>query len=223
MRAIDFERARVAWTTRDGSRGLWRVVAAARREDGGDAWFLAAGVMAGDVYGKVRLPLQPAYSFQFAASRDRHVIFREPVDAADVQDSHGRHSETFEAVAIDIPEIDAAALPPDRLVAQGRWPLTARLSVAKAAGARWILEFPVNHINLRDHGGAWQVETGPIVVPCELTEIPGAARTGGLQLAFVFFNRTDRADLLAFGSLGGGRRGFAHAGKLEDVEIALLA
>ena len=63
MKAIDFSRAQIAWTTHDGSRGLWRVAAAARREDGGAAWFLAAGVMAGDVYGQGRLPLSRPIRF----------------------------------------------------------------------------------------------------------------------------------------------------------------
>jgi hypothetical protein len=223
MKAIDFTRARIAWTTHDGSRGLWRVVAAARREDDGAAWFLAAGVMAGDVYGQDRLPLQPAYSFQFVASRDRHVMLREAVDAADVHDSEAPHSAAFKNLAIDVPEIDAETLPLDRIVAQSRWPLTAQLSAAGADGNRWALEFPVSHINLRDHPVAWQVETGPVVVPCDLIDIAGAAKTGGVQLACVFFNRADRADLLAFGPSGDSRRGFVRVARLENIEVALLA
>lgn len=221
MRAIDFERARIGWTTRDGSRGSWRVVAAARREDGGDAWFLAAGVMAGDVYGKGRLPLHPAYSFHFAASRDWHVMFRDAVDAAGLQDTVAPNSDSFSSLGIEVPEFDAAALPPEAV--RDRWPLAARIVAAAADGVRWTLEFPLNHLNVRDDASAWQVETGPIVVPCELIDIAGAAKAGGLQRAFVFFNRLDRADLLAFGPFGECRRGFAHAARLGGAEITLLA
>jgi hypothetical protein len=222
MKVIDFSRAQIGWTTPDGSRGLWRIAAAARREDGGADWFLAAGVMAGDVYGKGALPLAPAYSFQFATSRHRHVIFREPVGAAQVQDSDAPHSEAFKGLAIDVPEIDVKTVPFDRIVAQSGWPMMARLSAAGTSGGRWVLEFPVSHINLRGQPEAWQVETGPVVVPCDLIDIPGAATTGGLQLAYVFFNRADRADLLAFGSIDSGRRGFAHVARLADTEITLL-
>ena len=227
MKVIDFARARIAWTTPDGSRGLWRVVAAARETGGArQAWFLAAGVMAGDVYGQRRLPLQPPYAFQFAASRARHVMFRQPLEASDLQDTDAPHSDTFSSVAIDAPEIEADAVRLDPVAAASRWPLTARLSAAGPGGARWSLEFPVSHINLRDQPSAWQVETGPVIVPADLMDIAGAAKSGGLQLAFLFFNRADRADLLALGPLGGsaaGRRGFAHVARLEGVEVELFS
>lgn len=222
MKAIDFARARIAWTTLGGSRGLWRVSAAARREDGGEAWFLAAGVMAGDVYGQGRLPLDPPFSYQIAASHERHVIFREPLEASNVRDTVAPHAETFASFMIVVPEADAGEVPLDQLPAQRRWPLTARISAAGQSGAGWTLEFPVNHINLRDEPPAWQVETGPIVVPGDLIDVAGAAKPGGLQLAFVFFSRPDRADLLAFGPVAEGRRGFAHFARLEGVEIALF-
>jgi hypothetical protein len=223
MKRIDFARARIAWTTYDGSRGLWRVSAVARRDDGAAAWYLASEVMAGDVYGQGLLPLQPAYAFQFATSRDRHVMFREAVDAANVQDSEQPHGVSFTDVAIDVPEIEGEAVPFDRLIAQSPWPLTARLKAAGPGGVRWTLEFPVHHINLRERPQAWQIETGPVLVPCELLDIAGAAKTGGLQRAFVFFSRADQADLLAFGPVGGGRRGFALGARLERAEVELFA
>jgi hypothetical protein len=220
MRAIDFAHARIAWTTHDGSHGLWRVVAAARREDG-EEWYLAAGVMAGDVYGQGRLPLQPPYSFQLIASRERHVMLRETLDGASLRDTDAAHSDTFGALAVDVPEIEADAVPPAG--AGDRWPLTARLEAVGASGARWLLEFPVNHINLRDQ--AFQVETGPVVIPRDLIDVAGAAKPAGLQLAFIFFNRLDRIDLLAFGPLSNaaGRRGFGHFARLDQVGIELLA
>jgi hypothetical protein len=222
MKRIDFARATIAWTTRQGSRGLWRIAAAAR-SDGGEAWYLADAVMAGDVYGQESLPLQPAYSFQFAASRDRHVMFRDAVDAGGPQDSAAPHAESFEVVTIDAPEIDAIAVPFDGLVDQTPWPLTARLVATGPRGRRWTLEFPVNHLNVRVATRTWQVETGPVLVPHDLFEIAGAAATGGLQRAFVFFNRADRVDLLGFGPTGSGRRGFAHTARLEAAEITLFA
>lgn len=224
MTVIDFARARIAWMTHDGSRGLWRVVAVARETGGAQpAWYLAAGVMAGDVYGQGPLPLQPPYAFQFAASRERHVMFRQPLEASGLQDTDAPHSDTFSSVAIDAPEIEAVRL--DAVAAESRWPLTARLSIEGASGALWSLEFPVDHINHRDQPAAWQIETGPVIVPVDLMDIVGAAKPGGLQLAFLFVNRADRADLLALGPLGGsaaGRRGFAHFARLEGVEVELF-
>lgn len=225
MKVIDFARARIAWTTHDGSHGLWRVVAAARREHG-EAWYLAAGVMAGDVYGQGRLPLQPSYSFQFATSRERHVIFREAVQPPGLQDTDAPHSEAFSSVAVDAPEVEAEAVSIDRLVMQRSWPLTAQVVFTPPGGARWTLDFPVKHINLRDEPSAFQVETGITIVPRDLLDIAGATSVGGLQLAFVFFNRIDRIDLLAYGpadGAAGSRRGFAHFARLEGIEAGLFA
>lgn len=222
MKRIDFARARIAWTTHQGSQGLWRIAAAAR-SDGGEAWYLAEAVMAGDVYGQGSLPMQPAYAYQFAASRDRHVMFRDAVDAAGLQDTAAPHADSFTSVTIDVAEVDGVVVPFDRVVEQCPWPLTARLVVAGTDGGRWQLEFPVSHINLSAAPRAWQVETGPILVPCGLLDIADAAKTGGLQRAFVFFNRQDQVDLLAFGPAGSGRHGFAHTARLEAAEIVLLA
>lgn len=220
MRAIDFERARIAWTTHEGSHGLWRVTAAARSAPG-DAWFLAPGVMAGDVYGQGRLPLQPAYAFQFAASRDRHVMFREPHQAAALQDTDARHSDTFKDVTVDAPDIQVREIPLDGPPAPGQWPLTMRLAVPGTSGANWTLECPVNHLNLRERSD-WQIETGPIIVPCDAVEIAGAAKPGGVQLAFAFANRRDQIDLLGFGPAGNGRRGFVHFARLQRVAMSLF-
>jgi hypothetical protein len=221
MKLIDFDRARIVWQTRDGSHGLWRIVAAARREADGEAWYLAPRVMAGDVYGQGRLPLQPPYSFQFIVSREKHVMLREAVDAASIQDTVAPHSDMFRTLSIEAPEIEAEAVPPP--AARERWPLAARIVAAAASGMRWTLEFPVAHINLRDDPPAWQVETGPIIVPSALIDIAGAPKPGGLQLAFAFFSRPDQLDLLAFGSLGSGRRAFQHFARLNDAAISLFA
>ena len=220
MKLIDFDRARIVWQTHDGSHGLWRIIAAARRADG-EAWYLAPRVMAGDVYGQGRLPLQPPYSFQFIASREKHVMLREAVDAASVQDTVASHSDTFSKLIIDAPEIEAEAVSP--AAARERWPLAARIAATGASGAHWTLEFPVGHINVRDDPAAWQVETGPIVVPRELIDIAGAAKPGGLQLAYVFFSQPDQLDLMAFGPQGSGRRAFQHFARLKVAAISLFA
>lgn len=69
---IDFERAHLTWTTRDGSHGRWRLVASAiaRSRNGGwqDRVVLVPMVMAGDVYGTGKLPRDLPYSYQFIAS-----------------------------------------------------------------------------------------------------------------------------------------------------------
>ena len=221
MKAIDFARARIAWTTHDGSHGHWRVAAAARRDDGAEAWYLAPAVMAGDVYGQGPLPMEPAYSYQFVASRERHVMFREPVGTPSLQDTDAPHAASFSNVAIEASEVEAEVVHLASGAARRR-PLTARIAATGASGARWQLDFPVQHINLRDAPSAFQMETGPIVVPTALIDIAGAAKPGGVQLAFVFFSRLDRADLLAFGP-GPNGRGYRHFARLEGLKIELGA
>jgi hypothetical protein len=216
MKVIDFARARIAWTTHDGSHGFWRVAAAARREDGEAVWFLAAGVLAGDVYGEDRLPVEPAYSFQFITSSERHVMLREPTGTGELQDTDAAHSSSFSNVAIETHEVEAEAVRFGSAASQRGWPLTARVAATGKSGARWLLDFPVNHINRK--GRAFQVETGPVIVPADLIDVAGAAKPGGLQLAFVFFNRLDRVDLLAFGG-GVKGRGYAHFGRLDGADI----
>ena len=135
MQAIDFTRAKIAWTTHDRSRGLWRVASAARCETGA-AWYLAFGVMAGDVYGQGRLPLQPAYSFQFAASCERHVMFREPHEAANVEDTDADNASVFRDLTIEAPEIAADVVALGSTDVRLGWPLTARLSTVGRSGAR---------------------------------------------------------------------------------------
>src|SRR5262245_49068696 len=133
MKLIDFDRARIAWTTHDGSHGLWRIIATARRETDGEVWYLAPGVMAGDVYGQGRLPLKPPYSFQFITSREKHVMLREAVDAASVRDTVAPHADTFRTLAIEAPEIEAELVVPT--VARERWPLATRITATAASGA----------------------------------------------------------------------------------------
>ena len=222
MKLIDFDRARIAWTTHDGSHGLWRIIATARRETDGEAWYLAPGVMAGDVYGQGQLPLQPPYSFQFIASRDKHVMLREAVDTASVQDSGG-------AALGHVQQADHRCSRDRSRGSAGRccagavaaWPHASPRSARAARAGR--SNFRSGTSTCATTRRAWQVETGPIIVPCELIDIAGAAKPGGLQLAFAFFSRPDQLDLLAFGALGSDRRAFQYFAGLKVAAISLLA
>jgi hypothetical protein len=180
-----------------------------------------AGVMAGDVYGAGRLPMEPAYSYQFIASRERHVMLREPVGTAALEDTVAPHSASFSKVTIEAGEIEVEPVHLD-VAAARTWPLTARITATDANGKRWLLEFPLQHVNLRDKTASFQVETGPVLVPADLIDIPGAAKAGDLQVAFVFFSRLDRVDLLGFGP-GPHGRGYRHFGRLEGVRIEVCA
>jgi hypothetical protein len=223
---IDFDHAYIAWTTHAESHARFRIVASAVFRPPGKGWqdrfVLAPMVMAGDVYGAGQLPLDPPYSFQFFASPERHVIVRGFSEGAPKGDSIATNGETFSSLAIHAPKqalrpVTAADLTPDHLA----WPITARAHVQANDGVRWLLDFPILHVNTRrSPQPAFQIETGPLLVPEELLD-PGPAILGGFALAYVFFNRLDRIDLSLFGRSGRGRT-YGQFGRLDEVSIELF-
>jgi hypothetical protein len=225
---IDFERAYIAWATRSESHARFRVIASAVCRPPGKGWqdrfVLAPMIMAGDVYGAGRLPLDPPYSFQFFASPERHVIVRDFPEGAPKGDSIAPNNETFSSLTVHAPAqasrpIAASGLVPDRLA--DAWPLSARVHAQGRDGVQWLLDFPVLHVNARrSPEPAFQVETGPVLIPEALAN-PGPAVLGGFAPAYVFFNRLDRIDLALLGP-GGRGRAYGHFGRLHGIAIELF-
>jgi hypothetical protein len=234
---LDFESAKLCWRTQCGSVGRWRIVASAQcldngaRDRAGERFVVTAVVMAGDVYGKGRLPLSPAYSFRMMAGPDDHVIWRDYADAD--RDTTEAHAAQFERVEISAPQVqmqraDISAI----ATGMQAWPLVGVITTGDRNSRIWSLEFPIVHINHRRDAGAteFQVETGPILVPEDLVP-PGDAVTaggftGGFTLAYAFFNRLDRVDLAVLRRADPGpaiRRTYSGFARLDGVEIAILA
>ena len=211
--AIDFDRSHLVWTTKAGSKGYWRVIAAASSISSAnqvlDQFVLSPRVMAGDVYGRGHLMHEPAYSFQIFASQRQHTILREMSThshSPNVEDSTAPNEAYFEKLRIELASSDGAkALNPGTISAEtiaASWPLTAFVELRDKNGDRWQLEFPVNHINAATLDGkqAFQVETGPILVPGScISPTKEASIKGGFALAYAFFNRSDRVDLSVWG------------------------
>jgi hypothetical protein len=226
---IDFAHAHLAWT-KDESHARSRVIASAICRPPGAGWqarfALAPMIMAGDAYGEGRLPLDPPYSFQMFASPDHHVIVRDFPGGSPKVDSVAPNSETFCSLSVHAPilaglEPVAPDLVPDRLA--DAWPLIARVHARDRDGIRWLLDFPVMHLNSRRvPRPAFQIETGPVLVPRTLLE-GGPTVLGCFALGYVFFNRLDRVDLALFGPIAKRRgRAFGHFGRLNDVTIELF-
>jgi hypothetical protein len=225
---LDFERASLAWMTRDGSRGRWRLIASAAQwspQAGVHQLFvLAPRILAGDVYGTGMLPRDPCYGFQIAASSERHLIMRDFARGQPSGDTADRNAHVFADFAIDAPPWECLRLDPD-LIAHGSalraWPLAARLRV-KGADVEHLIDFPVLHVNTKqaDQRVAFQVETGPVLVPASLIE--GCDLSGsGFALAYVFFNRLDRVDLAICAAAGSTRAGI-HFARLEKAVIEMF-
>lgn len=225
MQAVDFERARISWTTKAGVDGSWRVIATACPQNPADCIYLAPAVMAGDIFGAGRLPRDPPYSYQLVATRDRHGIVREDeasgnrdneADNAAVFSSFDIHAPRHGADPIAIGALDAATI-------ARRWPLSARLTVRGKGDTSWNLEFPVGHINTRaGEASAFQVESGPVLIPRDTVEIADASVVGGCYMAYVFFKGNSQVDLLAWGPAGTSRRSFVRFARIEGVATELL-
>lgn len=229
VEVLDFERASVAWRTPAGSVGCWRIAASAHRAgDAAARTVLTPAVMAGEVYGQRMLPRVPAYSFQLAADRDRHVIWRDY--GATFRDTAELNAVRFAGLDIDACTIAMRRVGIAELTSEtAPWPLAAVVTVTAHDGEVWRLELPIAHSNSRGNGGSaeLQIETGPILVPAVLLGCGSCAVVvGGFTLAYAYFNRLDRIDLALLQVTGTGaalRRSFSCIIRLKAVEIAVLA
>ena len=155
------------------------------------------------------------------------MILREAPAGSPKDDSAAENVEIFTAVDLHTPPLKSDRIDLKRMSTDDAlWPLTTRLRVTGSNGERWLLDFPVNHIN---HGRVlgtemFHVETGPVLVPSTLVDAAGDSARSGFVLAYVFFNRPDRVDLAIWGPtpLGGTtRRAYVHFGRLDDVAIEM--
>lgn len=220
MQALDFERARIFWTTKAGIKGSWRVVAAACCE-GTDGIYLAPAVMAGEIFGMGRLPKDPPYSYQLVATQKRHAIIRRG-GASEIEDSEADNDTAFSLFDIFAPQRKSSPVDPeaiDQAEIERQWPLSARLTVK--GSELWILEFPVSHISRR--AGAFQIESGPVLIPQDLVNIPDTSTFCGCYLAYVFLNKPNQIDVLAFGRNENFHRQFVKFARIEDIQIRILS
>jgi hypothetical protein len=228
MEAVDFERARVSWTTKAGIDGHWRIAATACREASSDCIVLAPAVMAGDIFGTGRLPRDPPYTFQLVATRERHAIVRAGEDFGN-RDTEAANETTFSAFDVHTPRSAARSVQLEELNSTALaqlWPLSVRLKVQSQTGEPWSLAFPVNHINTQDRAGPlFQIETGPIIVPQDIVEIPDASRVGRCFLSYAFLNKTNQVDLLAWGPSRSDtpHRSFAHFARISGIETNIYS
>lgn len=232
---LDFDRAFMSWITKSAIQGRWRLIASAMSWASQSGWsertVLAPEVMAGDVFGEGKLPLDPPYRFQILASPQRHSILREYGRGLPSGDNSAAHFEVFTAVHIE----EATRQP--RLVHIGStapeaisdvWPLTARVHASTDDGQKWLLEFPVNHLNHRKSHDSiqFQIETGPVLVPERLVRTADITVLGGFCLAYVFLNRLDRLEMALYGSAfpaGASGRGYVRFGCLENITVEIHA
>jgi hypothetical protein len=178
--------------------------------------------MAGRIFGADRLPLDPPFSYQLVATRDRHAMIREG-DASQIRDSEGDNKAEFSSFEVQAPrraakQIEIGAL--DSSVAQ-LWPLSVRLNARGQRGDVWNLEFPFSHISSRP--GEFQIESGPALIPRDVINIADASIVNGCYLAYVFVYRASQVDLLAWGPTSDASRSFVHFARIGDTKTEVLS
>lgn len=105
-------------------------------------------------------------------------------------------AEVFESARVDVTRVDAdpletsqaavdAILSNRRLVGQTEW---------QEGDTRIVIEHPYKTVNANERDVVFQPDTGPVLVPD--TSLPPERWIEGLQLAFIAYNRFDRAELL---------------------------
>jgi hypothetical protein len=215
----DFTRSSVTWTTKTGSSGRWQIAAVARHRNDSGGWsaphVLTPEVMAGDVYGSGRLPLDPPYTFRFAASPNHYLVLRSYEDGRSA-DTTGLATDEFASINISIVDAGQTAGITNADELQQEWPLAARIVYA-ITDTEYVLDFPIWHISYRSSSTdpSFQVETGPILMPSRLSS---TARLGRFTTAHVLFNRPDRIDALFRSSTGV----YSIFDRIEPVRIIVL-
>lgn len=186
---LDFDRSTLQWRTLGDSAGSWKIVASSYLRGADEArTVLTPIIMAGDVYGRERLPLTPAYSFQLAAGPSEHVIWRDY--GTTQRDSTGQNAASFRSIEFSPGFIERRHVDLNEIKGGGATlPLTCRITATASRDQIFVLEFPVCHINIRLGGtnqSDFQVETEPILVPAQLLPATKSTVTGGFALAYVF-------------------------------------
>lgn len=226
VQIIDFNRARMEWMLPTGIRGSWRLIASASSTHAGSDSdvYLAAGVMAGQIFGDRQLPIDPPFSYHVIASRTRHAMIRNGATSGPGSDTIASNQPAFKSLDFHLPIVTGQRIDLASGDVANHWPLQVRVVAQDRERGDWILQFPVSHVSDQHapNGRQFQIETGPVLVPKQLLESSGIPPIGDHHLAYVFFNQLDRMDLLILGRESektSGSREFRHVQRISNVAI----
>ncbi len=202
---IDFTSSFVTWKLHDAADfGRFSIDAACILNSGSstETFFLAAGVMAGNVYGDGYLLRQPPYRYQAVFSESHYRIFRVYASQHQDQDTIGKIGERFERLELSINRSDYRKLENfDAIIGAtfGMLPINAHVELELGYSTTAELIFPVRHINIESDRQRFQAETGPVLAPLE--DHSGTA-IDRLMPAFIAFNQLDDLSLAFLAETG---------------------
>jgi hypothetical protein len=192
MECPDFSHAFCTWRLREqASYGRFTIEAILFNPVDGTRFFLLSGVMAAHVYGSGRLVSDPPYEFLAVFGPETYRVFRTHAPFDPTQDTIMPIQDRFESVAIHL--MQGIGEPLDSIEAIIRATLAPAALMTKVTLESGLqLLFPIKHMNVQTDTGQFQAETGPILMPNDLT----TARLERLLPAYIVFNRLDQAEVV---------------------------
>ena len=165
---------------------------------------LGKSVLAGNMYVSDGLLKQPTYLFQVAGSTEEQYIFRTFLPnqkkstfpswvnkITHVGDTHQKN--LFDEFYLDFKKTPVKAVKNYDEIEEAFYEnnFTARVQI-EYYGLNCLVEFPVNHINVKPEIKMWQVETGPVLFPILENTVPSDLE---LLPSFTHFNSFDKLDV----------------------------
>lgn len=199
-KVIDFARSFITFVTPDRSNTARIqvecacVLAAPEPQE----YFLVASCKSEDVYVADGLFRQPNYDFCAIFSSDRYAIVRAYANSELGGYEIGEVAQRFDELKMHIARAQGQVCASEKEIIEATLankPLVGRTTLSgESSGLEATLEYPIKTMNVCSEKNVYQVDTGPVVFP-ELgqRDQDGIER---LTLAFVAFNRIDRAEFV---------------------------
>ncbi len=194
----DFSRSFATFVTEGRGNNARIQVEAICDLPGGDRYVLVASCKAESTYAEDDLFRRPNYDFCAIFSEEEYCIVRVGLPLTACWRDIGLNRDRFEDVRINLAEVAATECSDAREIVRATLtnaPLVGRTELLGGDGevlAR--LRYPVKTMNVNDIEWIYQVDTGPIIAPSP--DRRGDAGVEALDLAFIAWNRPDRAELI---------------------------
>lgn len=197
MNACDFGRSFATFTL-EGRANNARIQVEAICDLGDTRYVLVASCKSEDTYADDDLFYESNYDFCVIYSATEYQIVRVRLPLGDDWREAGLIADRFEGVSIDLADAPARECADPREIVEATLandPMVCVTELLDETGAICArLEYPVKTMNVNDQRFSYQVDTGPIIVP-DLTRTV-ELEVQRLDLAFVAWNRLDRAELI---------------------------
>ncbi|MFO7946892.1 MAG: hypothetical protein R6V19_08760 [Armatimonadota bacterium] len=158
---------------------------------------LVASCKSEDMYLDDNLFKTPNYDFCAIFSDDEYRIHRVGLTADAHEMEAGLSADRFHDVRFTVRECDAEELPDAAAVveatSEGRIIVCRTRIEEPDTGFSALLEYPVKTMNVRRDPAAYQVDTGPVILPGLWGETTALE---DFRLAYIVYNRADRAEFV---------------------------